>query len=46
MLEQHILLAFVSVAFLSKACYYYYRRKKKDKGISVKRYFILLVATE
>lgn len=38
MLEQRILLAFISIAFLSKACYYYHLRKK-DKGISVKHYF-------
>ena len=32
---------FISIAFLSKACYYFYhlRKKKKDKGISVKHYF-------
>lgn len=41
MLEQHILQAFISIAFLSKACYYFYhlRKKKKKKGISVKHYF-------
>lgn len=39
MLERHILLVFISIAFLSKACYYYYRLRKKDKGILVKHYF-------
>lgn len=39
MLEQHILLVFISIAFLSKACYYFYHLRKKDKGISVEHYF-------
>lgn len=39
MLEQHILQAFISIAFPSKACYYFYHLRKKDKGISVRHYF-------
>lgn len=37
MLELHILLAFIPIAFLSEACYYFYRLR--DKGISAKHYF-------
>lgn len=39
MLEQHILLAFISIAFLSKACYYFYHLRKKTREFSVKHYF-------
>lgn len=39
MLEQHILLAFIAMAFLGKACYYFYHLRQKVKGISVKHYF-------
>lgn len=46
MLEQHILLAFISIAFLSKACYYFYHLRRKDKGIWSSVMFILLVLTE
>lgn len=38
MLEQRILLAFISIAFLSKACYYFDPLRKKDKGILAKHY--------
>lgn len=39
MLEPHILLAFISIAFLSEACYYFYCLREKDKGISARHYF-------
>lgn len=45
MLEQHILQAFISIAFPSKACYYFYHLRKKDKGISG-IIFLLLVFAE